>query len=111
MQTWSELQAYYHKRFGQEHVTLEFILLTLGMQALGLPPGKFDRQQKMDLIQLGSNLVLAEQGYYQQLGTDAQGWPHFKLVKALPALNPFEQAAFLQRAVLQYFSTHVQTSL
>jgi len=34
---------------------------------------------------------------------DADGWPHFRQLKAMPAMNPAEQENFIKDHVLLYF--------
>ena len=48
--------------------------------------------------------VLSSSGYYELEATDAEGWPHYKQLKPMPAMNPIEQEHFLKDHVLLYFS-------
>jgi hypothetical protein len=46
-------------------------------------------------------LSLAE--YYEFNGRDADGWPHYTLLKPLPAFNLLEQEEIMKGYCLQYF--------
>jgi hypothetical protein len=50
--------------------------------------------------------VLMPSGYYEIEGVDGDGWPHFKQLKAMPELDPFQQEAFLKDHILLYFQNH-----
>jgi hypothetical protein len=39
-------------------------------------------------------------------GVDEDGWPHFRQLKAMPEMNPFEQENFLKDHILLYFQNH-----
>ncbi|MCH5689047.1 hypothetical protein LWM68_35220 [Niabella sp. W65] len=47
--------------------------------------------------------VVGPSGYYELTATDPDGWPHYKQLKPMPDLNPFEQENFLKDHVLLYF--------
>jgi hypothetical protein len=52
--------------------------------------------------------VLQQSGYYETEFFDAEGWPHFKQVKALPDNSLPGQEDFLKDHVLLYFQNHEQ---
>lgn len=85
---------------------VETILFLIGIQELGEIKAKFSKEQKQDLMHVAVCTVLMPSGYYEIEGVDADGWPHFKQLKAMPELNPFEQEAFLKDHILLYFQTH-----
>jgi hypothetical protein len=47
-----------------------------------------------------------QSGYYELLGRDKDGWPHYKQLKTLPVLSAFEQENFLKDHILLYFETN-----
>jgi len=47
--------------------------------------------------------VLSYDGYYELEGLDADGWPHWKLIKKLPHFDLLEQEKLLKIQVLEYF--------
>ena len=47
--------------------------------------------------------VLSLAGYHELEGLDAQGWPHWKLVKKLPHFDLLEQEKLLKMHVIECF--------
>jgi hypothetical protein len=47
--------------------------------------------------------LLSYEDYYEFVGRDADGWPHYTPLKTVPAYGPEEQEAFMKRFVIQYF--------
>jgi hypothetical protein len=43
-------------------------------------------------------------GYYEYLGRDNDGWPHWKLAERLPALPLHEQENLIREQLITYFS-------
>jgi hypothetical protein len=42
-------------------------------------------------------------GYYEYLGMDEDGWPHYKPLAKLPQLNPNQQSLLMKEALIEYF--------
>jgi hypothetical protein len=102
---WWKLEEKLMERFGKKP-DVETILFLIGIQELGEIKAKFSKEQKQDLMHVAVCTVLMPSGYYEIEGVDADGWPHFKQLKAMPELNPFEQEAFLKDHILLYFQNH-----
>ena len=90
------------ERFGKKP-DLETILFLVGVQEFGDIREKFTKEQKQDLMHIAVCQLLSESGYYELEKVDQDGWPHFKQLKALPALNMIEQENFIKDHVLLYF--------
>ena len=90
------------ERFGKKP-DLETILFLIGVQELGAINPKFSKEQKQELMHVAVCSLLAPSGYYEFEGRDKDGWPHFKQLKQMPVMNPFEQESFLKDHVLLYF--------
>lgn len=90
------------ERFGKKP-DLETILFLVGVQEFGDIREKFTKEQKQDLMHIAVCQLLSESGYYELERVDEDGWPHFKQLKALPALNMIEQENFIKDHVLLYF--------
>lgn len=101
-QRWWNLEAKLVERFGKKP-DMEAILFLIGMQELGEVGRKFSKEQKQDLMHIAVCTLLAPSGYYDLEGRDADGWPHFRQLKAMPALNLIDQENFLKDHVLLYF--------
>ncbi len=102
---WWTLEAKLVERFGKKP-DMETILFLIGIQELGDVRKKFSKEQKQDLMHVAVCSLLAESGYYELEGTDKDGWPHFRQLKALPVLSMPEQENFLKDHILLYFSQH-----
>ena len=83
---------------------MDGVLFLIGVQELGAGKQVFTKEQKQDLMHIAICTILAQSGYYRFDGHDAEGWPHFSLVKPLPGFNLFEQENFLKDHALLYFS-------
>jgi hypothetical protein len=102
---WWNLEAKLVERFGKKP-DVETVLFLIGIQELGDVSAKFTKEQKQDLMHVAVCTVLMPSGYYEMEGVDEDGWPHFKQLKAMPELNPFEQEAFLKDHILLYFQNN-----
>ena len=106
---WFALEQQLVERFGKKP-DLETILFLIGIQELGDINKKFTKEQKQDLMHIAVCTVLSSSGYYELSHVDEDGWPHFKQLKAMPELNPFEQENFLKDHILLYFQQKELTS-
>jgi len=104
-QRWWTLEAKLVERFGKKP-DMEAVLFLIGMQETGFIKEKITKEQKQDLMHVATCSLLMQSGYYELLGRDKDGWPHFKQLKNLPVLSAFEQENFLKDHILLYFETH-----
>lgn len=102
---WWALEAKLVERFGKKP-DMETILFLIGIQEFGDIKDKFSKEQKQDLMHVAICKLFTPSGYYEQEGTDKDGWPHFKQLKPMPVMNPIEQENFLKDHVLLYFAEH-----
>lgn len=102
---WWKLEEKLVERFGKKP-DVETILFLIGIQELGDIREKFTKEQKQDLMHVAICTVLLPSGYYELEGVDEDGWPHFKQLKAMPEMQPFEQENFLKDHILLYFQNH-----
>lgn len=105
-----ELEAKWRKVvsfFEEEHGKLDVssILFLIGVQELGKGYLKLSKDRKLEIMHIGVCSVLMPYGYYEDLGVDQDGWPHFELKKQLPSLNNAEQQKLLKEAVINYFDS------
>ena len=102
---WLELLRRLRAQFGKE-LHLNGILFLIGVQELGKGLSEFTKEQKQDLMHIAICTVLSPSGYYELSNVDEEGWPHFKQLKPMPELNPFEQEIFLKDHILLYFQNN-----
>jgi hypothetical protein len=82
---------------------LNGVLFIIGLQELGKGARRFSKEEKQDLMHIAICKVLSLAGYYELEGLDAEGWPHWKLIKKLPHFDLLEQEKLLKMHVLEYF--------
>ena len=102
---WWKLEEKLMERF-EKKPDVEAILFMIGIQELGDIRTKFTKEQKQDLMHLAICTVLSPSGYYELSHVDEDGWPHFRQLKPMPDMHPFEQENFLKDHILLYFQNH-----
>ena len=81
------------------------VLFLIGVQELGKGYQKFSKREKTELLHVAVCTVLEPYGFYRFIGRDDDHWPHFELIKELPALDEKQQQHLIKEAILQYFET------
>ena len=101
---WKQVETIMVERFGKTP-DMEGILFLIGMNELGGPPKKktFSKEQKQDLMHIAVCRLLSQRGYYEFIGNDAEGWPHYEEVKAVAASGLKEQEDLLRECMIEYF--------
>lgn len=82
---------------------LNAILFLIGVQELGRWQQTFSKEEKQDLMHIAVCRLLSYDGYYEFVGRDADGWPHWEKVAGTPKLDLAEQERLLKTKVIQYF--------
>ncbi|PCJ27227.1 MAG: hypothetical protein COA97_04485 [Flavobacteriales bacterium] len=101
---WRNVQKLVYHRFG-EKLDEQTILFIIGLQELGKGEADYKKEEKLDIIHVGICTVLSNYGYYQFLGKDDDGWPHFKNIKKLPnEIQGENQEILLKTAIIDYFN-------
>ena len=100
---WTELQKRISKDFDTDIPDLKVMLFLIGVQELGKGPRKFSKRQKEELMHIANCRLFSELGFYELEGLDQDGWPHWKLVKAIPAYTLLEQEMVIKSLIVTYF--------
>lgn len=101
---WIKVQLLMRKRF-DEVLDVTSILYIIGLQELGKNHQLLKKEQKIDVIHIGTCTVLIPYGYYQKIGIDDDGWPHFKNIKKLPNEMVGElQENLMKKAIIEYLN-------
>jgi hypothetical protein len=100
---WNKLLTELENILEKKPKDLNGVLFIVGMQELGKGAKRFSKEEKQDLMHIAICKVLSLSGYYELEGQDAEGWPHWKLVKKLPHFDLLEQEKLLKMHVLEYF--------
>ena len=101
--SWLKIEKMVFKRFG-EKLDEQTILFIIGLQELGKSDANYKKEEKLDIIHIGICTVLIPFGFYEFIGKDDEGWPHFKNIKKLPNDQGENQQLLLKEAIIKYFN-------
>ena len=82
---------------------LNTVLFLIGIQELGHWKKGFTKEEKQDLMHIAVCRLLEYDGYYEFVGRDADGWPHWRQVREMPAQPVTEQEKLLKTNAVRYF--------
>lgn len=89
------------KTFGKKP-DMNALLFLIGVREYGqMRP--FSKEEKMDLMHLATCKLLSYEGCYVYEHTDAEGWPHYRLIRKPPYGNLAEQENRLKHLVVKYY--------
>ena len=100
---WEHLLGQLEELLGKRPGDLNGVLFLIGVQELGQGAKRFTKEQKQDLMHIGICSVLSMSSYYSLEYIDQDGWPHYKLERALPPGDVLKQEALLKMHVIEYF--------
>lgn len=101
---WYKIVFQLKKQFGKKP-DMNGILFLIGMQEIG-SAREFSKDEKMDLFHIATCKLLSYDGYYTFTHKDAEGWPHYDLVKKPAFTDLLSQEMLLRRLVVRYFDEH-----
>jgi hypothetical protein len=104
---WDNLIRFLKQTTGKKPADLNGVLFLIGIQELGKGNLRFSKEEKQDLIHIAICKVLSLGGFYKLEGTDSEGWPHWKLIKPLPAFDLLSQEQLLKHYVIEYFRNDI----
>lgn len=105
---WEKAQLMVKERFG-EKLDEQTILYIIGLQELKKSHTTYTKEEKLDIIHIGVCSVLSQYGYYQLIGLDDEGWPHFKNIKKIPnEMQGENQTALIRKGIIDYFKENTQ---
>lgn len=82
---------------------LNAVLFLIGIQELGRWKEQFTKEEKQDLMHIAVCQLMSSDGYYEFKGRDADGWPHYEVLKPFTVKGVKEQEDFLKMRAIQYF--------
>jgi len=105
---WLKVRHFIKERLQKEELPdLNIILFLVGIQELGKPVSqKFTKEEKRDLMHIGSCRLLSEEGYFEYKGQDQDGWPHYENIKPFTLKGVKEQEVLLKRLIINYFNKY-----
>ena len=109
---WLQVQHYVKDTLGRENLPdLQAILFLIGIQESGIFKEKFTKEEKQDLMHIAVCTLLSEEGYYEFLGRDADGWPHFKQIRKMRIEGVKAQEELLRFKVIRYFHASISGTM
>jgi hypothetical protein len=103
---WDEIVSKISMQFSDgDPLPIDSIIYLIGIQELGQGPQDYTKDDKINLMHIAVCKLLVPFGYYQFTHLDDEGWPHYKLLKKLPNLNPEKQSLLMKEAIINYFTT------
>jgi hypothetical protein len=102
---WIILQEKIAKDFDNDLPDMKVMLFLIGVQELGKGPAKFSKRQKEELMHIANCRLFSELGFYELEGLDQDGWPHWKLIKPIPAYTLLEQEMIMRSLIINYFDS------
>jgi len=101
---WLRVQHIVQKSMRREQLPdLNTVLFLIGIQELGRWKKGFSKEEKQDLMHIAVCRLLSYEGYFEFVGRDADGWPHWKQTHELPKRDVAEQEKLLKLYAVQYF--------
>ena len=101
---WDRLVEELSEKFADgENLDLDSIIFLVGVQELGAGYRRFKKDEKLNLMHIAICRLLEPYGFYEFIGRDADGWPHYELKENLPNLKAGEQSIFMKEALVRYF--------
>ena len=101
---WEKVVEILSNQFAEgEQLDLDAIIYLIGVQELGKFQQLFKKDEKVNLMHIAICRLLEPYGYYEFEFFDKDGWPHYKVKEALPALKAGEQSVLMKEAIVSYF--------
>lgn len=99
---WEILQTKLKARFDGE-MDVDAILFTIGLQELAKPYRKYKKDEKLEVMHIAICTLLEPYGFYEFVGKDEEGWPHWQLKENLPFLDAKQQNKLIIDSIIEYF--------
>ena len=87
---------------------LNGILFLIGIQEYGRTKAKFSKEEKQDLIHIAICELLTQDGYFEFVGRDEEGWPHYEPLKPISTKGMEQQERLLMEKVILYFKKAIE---
>lgn len=100
-QEWEGLLLRLSKQF-KVTANHEFILFLVGINERGSGFRNYSKEEKMDLMNLGSCVLMEHMGLTRKVGADGQGWPVYEPIHG-ESLEIASSNVFFKHAMIDYF--------
>ena len=99
---WGDTVAKASENFG-EKLDLNSLIFLIGIQELNKGAVDLEKQQKLEVMHVAICALLEPYGYYEYVGLDKDGWPHYDAIENLPALKKDAQERLIKESIIEYF--------
>lgn len=99
---WFAVRRFVKDTFGKRP-DINAILFLIGMNELGQHKENWEKEEKQNLMHIAVCRLFADEGYYEFIEKDEDGWPHYKYIKELPNIHLKEQESWLKEKIVTYF--------
>lgn len=101
---WLEVRHKVAEQLGRKEAPdLNGILFLIGVQELGRWKERFTKEEKQDLMHIATCHLLSYDGYYSFKGRDADGWPHYEIIRPFRVKGVKDQSIILKENIIRYF--------
>lgn len=101
---WLRVQHYVKESMKRDTLPdLNAILLLIGVQELGFWKKGFTKEEKQDLMHIAMCRLLSLDEWFEFVGRDADGWPHYKQTREMHSIPTMEQEKMIKKYAIQYF--------
>lgn len=101
---WLRVQHIVRKAMRREQLPdLNTVLFLVGIQELGRWKKGFSKEEKQDLMHIAVCRLLSYEGYFEFVGRDADGWPHWRQALEMPRRDTAAQETLLKILAVRYF--------
>lgn len=101
---WQEYSIKIQEHFGKS-LSLEGILLFIGLREIGSADTNLDKDTKEHLIDIGMCTVLAQSGYFVLVGKNEDGFPVYQIQEKTPKMSIKEQETLLKQHIVAYLKS------
>ena len=100
---WLRARNFVQKAFALDKLPdLQAVLMLIGIQESQQINDDYTKEEKQDLMHVAVCALFALEGYYELEAYDGDGWPHYRLVEALPYKDIKSQEDALKKLIVQY---------
>ncbi len=100
---WQRLLFKLKSEFGKKP-DLQSLLFLIGVQELGQIHKKFTKEEKQDLMHIAVCKLLSNEGYYNYIGLDEDGWPHYEQTTKEMPKGLGDQEKILKKQIINYIN-------
>ncbi len=101
---WLKLQHYVKDKFTMEVLpNIDTVLFLIGIQKLGRIQDDYTKEDKLSITTLGMCEVLKQEGYFEEVGIDDEGWPVWNELKPFEPKSDIEGQEILKMNAIEYF--------